>query len=110
MNIVTDSTGLVVMTSDNSTPTPPSGGTLYMLTDGQRAAFLSAALQPNNGVTFDGNTFTVLAFVPPIVIDFSNIDNQAKVIRAIGLMISNFTGKTPAQVKAAFLAAWNSLP
>jgi len=54
----------------------------------------------------------VLAFVPPVVpvVDISNIDNLPKYVRAIGLMIANFTGKTPAQVKAAFLAAYNSLP
>ena len=63
MNIVTDSTGLIVMISDGQ-PTPPSGGTLYELTDAQEAERAAAFAVPNSGVMFDGSTFTI---VPPLV-------------------------------------------
>ncbi len=42
--------------------------------------------------------------------DFSNLDNLDKTFRALGLMIANFTGKTPVQVKQAFQSAYQSLP
>lgn len=47
---------------------------------------------------------------PPAPIDLSDLDNLEKTIKAIGLTIAALTGKTPAQVKAAFKTAWQSLP
>ena len=64
MNIVTDSTGLIVMVSTGE-PTPPEGGALYVLTDEQEAAREAAFAQPSGGVRFDGETFTVLPAPPP---------------------------------------------
>lgn len=45
--------------------------------------------------------------VPP---DLSDIDNLPKLIKAAVLAAAAMSGRTPAQAKAAFLAAWNSLP
>lgn len=72
----------------------------------------SAAITGYAEETLDSTTAEVAAFFLPLSVppDMSNIDNLPKAIRAIGLMIANFTGKTPAQVKAAFLTAYNSLP
>ena len=118
MNIVTDSTGLIVMVSENASPAPPPGGSLFSLTNGQRAAYLSAALQPNGGVTFDGNTFAILPFVAPVPFDYSNLDNADKTLKAVGLLLRDYangllagtyTNKTVAQLKADFLAKYNSL-
>jgi len=97
------------MESETASPTPPPGGTLYALTPAQRAAFLTLSAMPNGGITFDGATFSALPFIPPIPFDYSNFDNLDKSLKAIGLVIANFTGKTPAQVKAAFLIAYQSL-
>ena len=64
MNIVTDNTDLIVMTSDGY-PTPPDGGKLYELTEVQEAERKAAFAQPNSGVLFDGTTFIL---VPPVVV------------------------------------------
>lgn len=58
-NICTDSTGKIVILSTGF-PEPPDGGTLYALTEQQEAAYAEAAAQPNGGVLFDGQAFTVL--------------------------------------------------
>jgi hypothetical protein len=47
---------------------------------------------------------------PTLTIDLSNTDNLDKVLRAICLMTGTWAGKTPAQIKAAFLSAWQALP
>lgn len=64
MNIVTDSTGLIVVVSTGR-PEPPQGGALYTLTDEQEVALDAAFAQPNSGVKFDGESFTVLP-APPL--------------------------------------------
>lgn len=40
----------------------------------------------------------------------ADIDNLPKVIKAAVLAAAAMSNKTPAQAKAAFIAAWNSLP
>jgi len=47
---------------------------------------------------------------PPAPIDLSDFDNVEKAIKAMGLVIAQFANKTPAEVKAAFKAKWDSLP
>ena len=62
------------------------------LTPEEEAAVLArAALQP-----------------PPI--DFADVDNVEKALKALGLVCAAWNGKTPAQLKAAFKTAWDSLP
>ena len=43
-------------------------------------------------------------------IDFSDVDNVEKSLKALGLVVATWNGKTPAQLKTAFKAAWDSLP
>ncbi len=116
MNIVTDSTTLVVMVSENASPTPPAGGQLFALTNGQRAAYLAIAATPNGGIRYDGANFTALPVVPPVPFDFDSAD---KALKALGLMLRDYTNgllagtytnKSIAQEKADFLAKYNSLP
>ena len=53
----------------------------------------------------------LLAFLAPKPpIDFSNVDNAEKALKALGLVVAAWNGKTPAQLKAAFKTAWGSLP
>lgn len=47
---------------------------------------------------------------PPPPIDFSDVDNIEKALKALGLVLAAWSGKTPAELKAAFRQAWNSLP
>jgi hypothetical protein len=110
MNIVTNSAGLIVMVSDGASPTPPEGGSLYTLSNAQRMALVALAQQPNSGITFDGTTLAALPFVPPPVIDLSEADNLDKVLKAILYAAGGMAGKTPAQTRAAFKAAWQALP
>ncbi len=42
--------------------------------------------------------------------DLSNMDNLPKAIRAVMLVMATWNGKTVPQAKAAFKAAWDSLP
>jgi len=56
-----------------------------------------------------GNT-PLPADPPPAPIDLSNMDNLDKAFRAFGLLISQYTGKSPATVKADFKTIWESLP
>ena len=66
MNIVTDSSGLIIMVSDGQ-PEPPDGGHFYRLTEDQKIACQAAFAQRGGGVSFDGKTFTVLpAPAPPV--------------------------------------------
>lgn len=46
----------------------------------------------------------------PAPIDFSDVDNVEKALKALGLVVAQWNGKTPAQLKTAFKAAWDSLP
>ena len=63
-----------------------------------------------------GWTYNGTALVPPPAtpapppIDFSNVDNVEKALKALGLVCAAWNGKTPAQLKAAFKTAWDSLP
>ena len=66
MNIVTDSTGKVIMFS-SGLPEPPEGGTLYALTGQQEAAYTEASAQPNGGILFDGQVFTIMLPPPAVV-------------------------------------------
>jgi len=53
----------------------------------------------------------LLAFLAPKPpIDFSDVDNVEKALKALGLVVAAWNGKTPAQLKAAFKTAWESLP
>lgn len=53
----------------------------------------------------------VVAFLAPKPpIDFSDVDNVEKALKALGLVTAAWNGKTPAQLKAAFKTAWDSLP
>lgn len=109
MNIVTDNTGLIVMVSDGASPTPPLGGALYTLTNAQRTTLVALAKQSNSGITFDGDTFAALPFVPPPVIDQADADTLEKALKAILLAAAAMSGKTPAQARNAFAAAWRAL-
>jgi len=46
----------------------------------------------------------------PAPTDFSDVDNIEKALKALGLVVATWNGKTPAQLKAAFKAAWDTLP
>lgn len=46
----------------------------------------------------------------PILPDLSDLNNIDKLIKAAVLAAAAMSGRTPAQARAAFLAAWNSLP
>jgi hypothetical protein len=55
----------------------------------------------------------------PVPIDYSNLDNLDRTLKAIGLLMRDYTNalqagthtqKTVAQMKADFAAKWNSLP
>lgn len=52
----------------------------------------------------------VVAFSAPKPADPSNFDNIAKRDKAVLLATAAMAGKTTAQAKAAFKAAWDSLP
>ena len=53
----------------------------------------------------------LLAFLAPKPsIDFSDVDNVEKALKALGLVVAAWNGKTPAQLKAAFKTAWEGLP
>jgi hypothetical protein len=62
MNIVVDTLGKVLMWSESSKPTPPSGARLVELNAEQARAFLSTA--NTRGVVFDGKTFAALPALP----------------------------------------------
>jgi hypothetical protein len=61
----------------------------------------------NNGAPVDPNPAPI--FVPPTPIDLSNSDNLDRVLRAIALMTGRWAGKTPAQIKANFLTAYQDV-
>lgn len=104
MNIVVDSNGLVLMIG--GIPTPPSGATLITLNDQQAAAL--QAMPPNDGLIFDGQNFTPVA--PRTPVDLSNADTLEKAVKAVLLAAGAMAGKTVAQTRAAFSAAWQALP
>lgn len=65
-----------------------------------------------------GNTPTP-ADPDPVPIDYSNLDNLEKTLKAIGLLMRDYTNalqagthtqKSIAQMKADFAVKWNSLP
>lgn len=68
--------------------------------------FVSIGWIWNNGSPLNPNP------LPPLdpAVDFSNADNQAKALKAVLLAAGAMAGKTPAQSKAAFTAAWQALP
>lgn len=47
---------------------------------------------------------------PPPPIDLSDVDNLERALKALGLVTATWTSHTPAQLKAAFKTAWDSLP
>lgn len=55
------------------------------------------------------NELQVYLAAAEAVPDLSNSDNLAKTLKAILLAAGALSGKTPAQCKAAFQAAWNAL-
>ena len=65
--------------------------------------------------TTDRDTYvngTVVKYVPPVqpVVDQAEIDNLQKQMKALALVMAQWNGKTVPQLKAAFKAAWDSLP
>jgi hypothetical protein len=52
----------------------------------------------------------LVAFRAPRVIDFSDVDNLDKAFRALGRLIAQYTGKTPAQVRQDFMTIYRALP
>lgn len=110
MIIIVNGGGKIIMWSENASPTPGAGQTLVALTDDQAVTLRHLEDTPNGGLQYDAvNGITALPFAAPVLPDLSNIDNLDRTFRALGLMISNFTGKTPAQVKQAFTTAYNSI-
>lgn len=110
ISIVTDATGLIIMLCNGGTPDPPAGCTVTSLTPVQVQALDTIGGVPNGGVKFDGVNFTSLPFVPPVVLDPADSGNLPKAMKALLLVMATWSGKTPVQAKAAFLAAWNALP
>ena len=110
MNIVTNASGQIVMVSESASPTPPDGGALYTLTNAQRTTLVALSQQPNGGITFDGETFAALPFVPLPVVDLSDAETLEKAMKAILYAAGGMAGKTPAQSRAAFKTAWQALP
>lgn len=47
---------------------------------------------------------------PPPPLDISDINNLDKALKALGLLIAQYTGKTPAQVRTDFMAIYRGLP
>jgi len=45
---------------------------------------------------------------PPI--DFSDVENVEKALKALGLVVAAWNGKTRVELRAAFKTAWDSLP
>lgn len=56
-------------------------------------------------VAFNGTV--AASFAGP---DLSDSNNLPKAMKAMLLVMSAWSSKTPVQAKAAFLAAWNALP
>lgn len=110
MNIVADSTGLVTMWSDVAMPDPPAGGRTVTLDANQLAVFQGLIATPNGGIMLNGSVLSALPFVPIVVPDPSDSGNLPKAMKAMMLVMATWSGKTPVQAKAAFLAAWNALP
>lgn len=53
----------------------------------------------------------VLAFlVPKPPIDFSDVENVEKALKALGMVAAAWNGKTRQQLRDAFKQAWDSLP
>lgn len=52
----------------------------------------------------------LLEATKPPPIDLSDPDNHEKAIKALGLVMAQWSGKTIPQLKAAFKTAWDSLP
>ena len=46
----------------------------------------------------------------PAPVDLADVDNVEKALKALGLVVATWTNHSPAQLKAAFRQAWNSLP
>jgi hypothetical protein len=111
MNVVTDSTGLIVMASANASPIPPAGGQVITLTPQQTTAYAALVVQPNGGITFDGSTFAALPFVPPVIPDPSDANNLPQALKAVLIASAILAGKPQPAVagRAAFLTAWQSL-
>ena len=57
----------------------------------------------------DGNT-PLPADPAPVPIDFSNMDNIDKGMKALALCVAEGDGLTPAQIRARFKQKWDSLP
>lgn len=97
------------MFSETGSPAPAIGSTLIHLTDTQVAAYDIVRNIANDGIIFNGTTFTVIPHIVIPPIDLSNSDNLDRVLRAIALMAGRWAGKTPAQIKANFLTAYQDV-
>ena len=65
MNIVVrDADNAIVMYSDTGSPEPGDGCRLVSLDDAQTADLEKLLATPSGGITFDGETFTVLPAPP----------------------------------------------
>jgi len=58
----------------------------------------------------EATTLAEWAKPKPPPIDFSDVDNIEKSLKALGLVCAPWNGKTPTQLKASFKTAWESLP
>ena len=91
--------------------------TAHVLTPEQ--AEVLRASPDRGGLMFDGTSLTVLPPVPPPPpIDLSNIDNLEKTLKALALVMRDYTNalqagthtqKTIAQLKSDFAAKYNGL-
>lgn len=52
----------------------------------------------------------LLAVVVPPPPDPADLERMEKALRAMGLLIAQYTGKTPAKVRADFMAIYKALP
>ena len=118
MNVCTDSSGKIVSASQDGSPTPPAGGSFYELTPAQLDTLRTLNETPNGGVLFDGDVFAALPHVAPVPFDYSNLDNLDRVLKALGLLLRDYTNalqagtyttKTINQLKADFASKYNAL-
>lgn len=83
---------------------------------GNNIVFISGSQQPGYAdEQVDDSVPELAAYLAKVVaqVDPSDSNNLSKALKAILILAATGgtgAGKTPAQIRAAFLAAWNSLP
>jgi hypothetical protein len=86
MKIVIDNAGKVLMWSEDGAPAPGIGQQLVGLADDQAVAFLGASATANNGLTFDGQSFTPLPPPPsPIPQEVTPLQIR-RALRQLGML------------------------